>query len=183
MTRKILLMATFLAGYSAQAMTTEQATQACQAALAELGNTLMLHNEQHSDMLNQMNAAIEKLQNMLAMEQIQNQKDEKTIVDLRSQLLALEQQKDQEIAALQTQLTQSALELELFEHEYNEFINTCLAYGQNLYNMLQLIKKEYMGLLDDQDEFFQSLELIIDKVQTQAEDMTTEVYDALQNVT
>ena len=40
-----------------------------------------------------------------------------------------------------------------------------------------------MGLLDDQDHFFEKIELILEKVQKQEEDMTTEVYDALENVT
>lgn len=174
MTQRILLIALFLFGCSLEAITTKQSTKEYQAVLAQLGSTL-------NDTLYHMNAAIEKLQNMLDMEEIQNQEEEKTIVELRAQLASLEQQKNQEIATLQEQLAQSAHELELLEIEYNEQIDTYLAYEQDFYNMLQIIKKEYMGLLDDQDEFFQNLELFIDKAHSQAEDMTTEVYDALQN--
>lgn len=183
MTQKILLIALLLFGCSIHAMTTSEAMQACQTVLAELSSTITLHQEQHNDALNQIKADIKKMQNMLEIQNVQNQKDQETIADLREQLTSMEQQKNKEIAALQEQLAQSAFELELLENEYDNFIDACLAYEQDLYNTLLLIKKEYMGLLDDQDHFFEKIELILEKVQKQEEDMTTEVYDALENVT
>lgn len=156
-----------------------QSTQACQAILLELGTTISQHKEQHSDSIIQMEAAIKKLESMLDAQELQNQETENIINQLRTQLFIITQQKDQEISILQAQLKEAAQERIVIKNEYDAFIDMCIAYGQNLYTMLQQIKKEYAGLMADRDQFFTALELFTNKCSAQTEDMVTELSDIL----
>ncbi len=68
---------------------TKKTNQACQEILAQVTDTLDTHKEQHGDMLDRLQMAIEQLQNLLVEQEQQNCADEQTIHMLEEQVIFL----------------------------------------------------------------------------------------------
>lgn len=151
-------------------------------SLVDLGNSLQVHHEQQTAALHQVKSAILQLKQVISQQEQQGQDYLMTINALSEQLYALQKQTDQEILALQKQLDETNQELDLLEDEYGEFIDASFAHTQAFYNMLQLAKQEYTALLGERTQFFNALQLLTDKLHSQDEQGTAQIYDLLASL-
>lgn len=150
--------------------------------LLELTNSLQVHHDQQTAALAQVKDAIMQLKQLLSQQEQQGASYLQTINALSEQLSELQRQTDQEILALQKQLDQTNLELDLLEDEYGEFIEASHAHTQAFYNMLLLAKQEYNALLVERTQFFNALQALTNSLYSQDAQDSAQMYDLLASL-
>lgn len=147
-----------------------------------LGN-LSMHEQQYNYALNQVRNAVNQLLQILANHDHQDQQYIDQINALTQQLIQLQHQTDLEIMALQKQLDDTTLELDMLEEEYGDFVDATFAHLKALYNMLQLVKREYAALICERTEFFSTLQVLTTALEAHENEETEQLYDLLSTIT